>query len=294
MRWFIRLAAVLALTASFAVGAEAREIPRLVDHVNDYSDVLTEQQEAALEASLVQIETYGGNPQVVILTVPSLEGEDLEGFSLRVAREWELGQAEYDNGLLLLVVTAPGDDFQTRFEVGRGLEGAIPDAMTRAIYVEAMRPHFQDEGREDYFAAFTGAVALLDPLIRGESTGRPAIDNAVQLEADAAKRTGILFIGGILAFILGYVHWGASGVVGTGTGLALGLVFGQVWWIILLLAVLGFPAGVIAHFFGRGALENAGSGGYGGGSSSGSFGGGGGGWGGGGGSFGGGGGSFGR
>ena len=91
------LAAALAATA-----LPALEVPYLAGRVNDLADLLAGATEEKLEASLASLEKDTG-AQVAVLTIPSLEGEPLEDYSLRVVETWKLGRGEVDDGVLLLV-----------------------------------------------------------------------------------------------------------------------------------------------------------------------------------------------
>lgn len=309
MKWLSRhfwtLACVVALAACTqavpeasdterepAVQAQLLEVPNLTGRVNDYANVFTPEQETALEASLERIESYEGHPQVVILTVSDIGYETIEDYSLRVARDWGIGQAETNNGLLITAYTDP-EDFRVRFETGYGLEGALPDATLYAIYEQRMRPHFKTAGEEDYMTAFTDGITAIDTIIRGEQTGDVAIDNAEAIAAEEAaaarenaKLMSILIVGSLIAGILGFFHISLSGVAGAGTGAFLVHAMGWTLGAYLLWIPLGILGGFIAHGFFLAKISGGGGGSYiGGGSGSlggGSFGGGGGGFGGGG------------
>lgn len=281
MKWLHRHFWALALATSLlVVGAQAAEVPALRARVNDYANVFTPEQETALEASLERIESYEGNPQVVILTVSDIDGEAIEDYSLRVAREWGIGQAETNNGLLITAYTDP-EDFTVRFETGYGLEGALPDATLFAIYEHKMRPHFRTAGEEDYMTAFTDGVEAIDTIIRGEQTGLAAIDDAPAIAARNSKMSMILIVGGLIAGILGFFHISLSGVGGAGTGAFLVYAMGWGFGALLLAIPLGILGGLIAHMMLLAKLQGGGGGSYIGGGN-GSFGGGGGGFGGGG------------
>lgn len=79
--------------------------------------------------------------QLTVLTIPSLENEALEEYSLKVLRQWGVGKAKEDNGLLMLIVV---NDRLSRIEVGYGLEGILPDGKTGRIQDEYMIPYFKD------------------------------------------------------------------------------------------------------------------------------------------------------
>ncbi|MBI4247729.1 MAG: TPM domain-containing protein, partial [Candidatus Rokubacteria bacterium] len=93
-----------------------------------------------LESLLADRERATG-AQMVIAVFPSLEGESLEDFSVRLAERWRIGQKGLDNGVILLVFV---QDRKLRFEIGYGLEGAVPDAVAGQIIREVLGPHFRD------------------------------------------------------------------------------------------------------------------------------------------------------
>ena len=78
--------------------------------------------------------------QVVVATLPSLEGYEIEDYANRLFRHWQLGQKDKNNGALLLV--AP-QERKVRIEVGYGLEGALTDALSKVIITTAIAPQFQ-------------------------------------------------------------------------------------------------------------------------------------------------------
>jgi uncharacterized protein len=96
------------------------------------------------------------------LTVPSLEDDPIEDFSLRVVEAWQLGAAQRDDGLLLLVAVA---ERRVRIEVGYGLEGEIPDALTARIIRGQIQPAFR---RGDYATGIEEAFRQLMRLAEGE------------------------------------------------------------------------------------------------------------------------------
>lgn len=128
--------------------------------VSDQAGVLAASDRARLESLLAERERATG-AQMLIALFPSLEGENLEDFSIRLAQRWRAGQAGLDNGVILLAFIA---DRRLRLEVGYGLEARIPDAATGRIIRESVAPHFR-EGR--YAAGLEAAVnavyALVEP-----------------------------------------------------------------------------------------------------------------------------------
>ena len=154
----LRLPIRASLFCVFLMCADARglDVPALRGRINDYAHLLDEQQISQLEYSLQRYEAQSTN-QVVLLTVPSLEGEDLEGFSMRVAEAWKIGQKGKDNGVILLVALK---ERAVRIEVGYGLEGALTDAESSQIIRNLIVPAFR---RGDNFG---GIAAGLDAIIK--------------------------------------------------------------------------------------------------------------------------------
>ena len=80
-----------ALLLSVIPLAWSLDVPTLRGRVNDYANVLQSSQAQALETQLAQLERDTGH-QVAVLTIPTLDGEDIEGFSIRVAENWKIGK----------------------------------------------------------------------------------------------------------------------------------------------------------------------------------------------------------
>ena len=112
--------------------ANSIEVPYLTGRVNDYARILSDSTHHSLSEKLREHETRTTN-QVVVLTISSLEGENIEDFANKVFNEWKLGQKERNNGILIVVVTG---ERQMRIEVGYGLEGTIPDILASRIIQE--------------------------------------------------------------------------------------------------------------------------------------------------------------
>jgi uncharacterized protein len=139
----------------------ALEVPPLRGRVNDYASVFTQDQARGLEAQLAQFEQETGH-QVAVLTVPTLEGEDIEGFSIRVAENWKIGKKGFDNGVILVVAVK---DRRLRLEVGYGLEGVLPDAIAKTITSQYIVPHFRSQ---DYAGGIIAGMDAVMKVIRQE------------------------------------------------------------------------------------------------------------------------------
>ncbi|MSR84725.1 MAG: TPM domain-containing protein [Candidatus Latescibacteria bacterium] len=145
------LALVLCL---LPLAAPALEVPPLRARVNDTAALLSPGTAVLLESLLKAHEDSTSN-QVTLLTIPSLEGEGLESFRMRVVEQWQLGQAKKDNGVLLLVAR---DDPEVRIEVGGGLEGLLPDITCGRIIRNEIVPRFRDGDYEGGILRGTGAI----------------------------------------------------------------------------------------------------------------------------------------
>ncbi len=108
-------------------------------HIVDLASVLDTQQHKLLSDLLLDLEQKT-TAQMVILTVNSLDGQDIDTFSLQTAEQWQIGQKGKDNGLLVVIAM---EDRKYRFEVGYGLESVLPDSLVGTIGREALVPFFK-------------------------------------------------------------------------------------------------------------------------------------------------------
>ena len=134
------LCSVLVLMVLSGVAFAAPELPALTAQVVDQAGLLDAGQEAALVSRLQTLETETSN-QMVVVTVPDLQGYDIAEFALELGRQWGIGQESRDNGLVLLV--APTER-KVRFEVGYGLEGFMTDAISSHIIQREILPAFRE------------------------------------------------------------------------------------------------------------------------------------------------------
>ena len=266
----------------------ALEVPPLRGRVNDTAGLLSVATRQQLEDVLVRLEQTDST-QIVVLTIPSLGGEELEEFSIKVVDQWKIGQKGLDNGAMLLIAK---NDRKIRIEVGYGLEGSLTDLMAGRIIRNVIVPQFKagnfDQGVID------GVQAMIK-VVRGEYR---ASDKAPPPRGQKQKDTPGGF-GGLIAFIFFISMLGrlrrplgiaAGGILAPLAG-TLFFNLSPVW--ILLLIPFGLLVGLILSFLGSPLIFGHGhhhhrhtggwwSGGGGGGFSTGGVGGGGGGFGGGG------------
>jgi uncharacterized protein len=282
-RWFGLVAAGAALLFALSAFGDVG-IPPLKARVTDLTATLSASQVQSLESRLRDFERAKGS-QIAVLILPSTQPETIEQYSIRVAESWKVGRVRVDDGAILIVAK---DDRKLRIEVGRGLEGAIPDAIAKRIVSEVIAPHFKSG---DFYGGISAGCDALARLIEGESLppsqprpGGPAIDFQTIVWLFVALVLGDAIFKRVLGRVAGAAVSG--GIVGAIVWFAAG---------VLLFSILGGVIGFLITLFAGSASRRSGwtSGGWpGGGLGGGGFGGGG--WsGGGGGGFSGGGGDFG-
>ncbi|KQT84868.1 hypothetical protein ASG51_02025 [Methylobacterium sp. Leaf465] len=144
-----------------AGGAEPT-FPALTGRVVDGAGLLKPEDRTVLETKLKAYEDKTSD-QVVVATVPSLQGRTVEDYANRLFRAWKLGQAKTDNGALLLV--APNER-KVRIEVGYGLEGALTDALSKVIITTAITPRFKTG---DYAGGINAGVDAVLSILAGDA-----------------------------------------------------------------------------------------------------------------------------
>ena len=128
-------------------------------HVNDWAGLLDDAGRSTMEAQLVQLRQQTG-AEVAVVTLPSLEGGQIDDFAVKLFEKWGLGREGKDDGLLLLVAF---EDRKARIEVGYALEAILPDALAGRILDELLFPAFQ---RGQYAEGLNRAVQRIAGLIQ--------------------------------------------------------------------------------------------------------------------------------
>ena len=249
-----RLAAVLIvlLLALFAQAARADPtFPALTGRVVDDAHVLSPATTADLTTKLANLEAKTGR-QLVVVTLPSLQGYDIEDYGYQLGRAWGIGQKGQNNGALFIVVPS---EHKVRVEVGYGLEPVLTDAMSSLILQEQVLPKFRTGDVDGGVAA--GANALIQQLSLDPATAAANVQKATQ----AAKPHGIPF-GAIFALIVLFLVFSSLFRRHMGGGMG--------WWLPMMIMSSGSRGG---GWGGGGWSGGGGGGGFSGGG--GSFGGGG-------------------
>lgn len=152
---------ILFLLLSFSSWAQLKVPEHGGVWVHDDANVLSAQTKAELEA-ILKYERDSTSNQIAVYTVPSLDGEDIDGYANRVFHEWKLGQEKKDNGVLFLIAI---QDRKMRIEVGYGLEGALTDALSSRINRNEVAPFFR---QGDYDSGVKAGTVAIIKAIKGQ------------------------------------------------------------------------------------------------------------------------------
>jgi uncharacterized protein len=168
----LSLAAILLAVFAGTGGARAQEItfPSLTGRVVDEAGLLDAAKRTEIEAKLAALEEKTTD-QLVVVTVRSLQGRTIEEYGYRLGRAWAIGQKDKNNGALLIV--APNER-KVRIEVGYGLEGVLPDAITSLIIQNVILPRFKVN---DYPGGIANGVDEIIKVASGEGgVSKPPVE----------------------------------------------------------------------------------------------------------------------
>lgn len=213
-----------------AVVQAAPQIPALSGRVVDSANILSLSTEAQLTQQLAAHEASTSN-QLVVLTVPDLQGYAIADFALETARSWQLGQKDINNGVLLLIAR---DERKIRIEVGYGLEGDLTDARSKRIIQKVIRPAFKQGKFNSGVTA--GADAIIGTI---EGTYTPPADKSSGLDTPLLP---LAFIGlfGLASSMQGRVKTQyVNALIGGSFGGLIVAIASQKWYLGVL-AGLGF------------------------------------------------------
>ena len=206
--------------------------------VNDYSGTLTAAQVQALENKLVIFDD-STSTQIAVVIIPSLNGNDIADFNVKLGRAWGVGGKEFSNGVVLLIAK---DDHKLNIATGYGVEGALPDITCKQIIDDIIVPKFKGD---DYYRGIDEGTDAIMQAVKGEYSA-PAEYHSQKKGISVGR---IIFIIFIIILFLAFNRGGGSG--------------GS------FMSRRGFAAWTIGNML----LGGGGSGGSGGGGSSGGFGG---------------------
>ena len=233
-RWFALFAALL---LAFGGAAHALDVPYLSGRVVDNADLLPPAAEQAIATRLEALERETGG-QVVVLTVPTLGGQPVEDYALKVAETWKLGRKGIDDGVLFLIAR---DEHALRLEVGYGLEGKLPDVTAKRIIDELVVPRFR---QGDFAGGVEAAVDAIDKAARG-GEALPPPQRAFGGGEGLAPSVGLgrLILGAL--FFLFITPFAAAALSASGSSAWFLYVFLTLFLTAFPFAIFG-PAGLVA------------------------------------------------
>ena len=170
----------LVLVLSLAPALAEPNFPALTGRVVDDAKLLSTADEQSLIADLEALEKKSSD-QVVVVTLPSLQGYAIEDYGYQLGRHWGIGTKQLSNGVLLIV--APNER-KVRIEVGRGLEPILTDALSKIIVENAILPRFRagdfvggiKDGVRDITLTLTGDAAELEQRAEARRAQDPTTD----------------------------------------------------------------------------------------------------------------------
>lgn len=253
------LSSILLLVCT-VTAVHALEPPPLKGRVNDYARLLAPQTAQTLEQKLAAFERETSN-QIVLLTVPSLQDETIEGFAIKVGDAWKIGQKDKGNGVMLILAQK---ERKIRIEVGTGLQGALPDITAGQIIRNVMAPHLK---AGNFDAGITAGLDAVIAATKGEFKATPADKKALKKKKGSGYGLFIILL--LAGIVLVAAAGSSSRTAGTLTGgvalpVAAGLGLGTVLWKLGILALLGAVAGFLISLLMR-LINASGGGGFGGG-----------------------------
>ncbi len=280
--------ALLALFFAGVPSALAFSLPSTpTGYVNDFAGVLSATTSSALEKELTAFEASTTN-EIAVVIIPSMSGDYVEHYAVKLFEAWQIGKKDKDNGVLLLLSI---EERKMRIEVGYGLEGVLPDALAQRILNNEMTPRLK---AGDYDGAVTAGVQAIEEATRGEyAPSTPGESSSSVLDQFSIGLFVLFWLFGAAQFAAAVFarskSWYDGGIVGMIGGCAFGVfVLTTVWGTLASIAVLGLLGALFDFVVSRGysnakaagtkipwwAGGNVGRGGGGGGGGFGGFGGG--------------------
>ena len=160
----IKYLILILLSILFLPSVNAIVKPTNEFYINDYANILSNETEEYILNKSIQLNNADGT-QIVVVTVPNLEGMTLESYANRLFNQFGIGDKEKNNGLLLLLAL---EERQFRVEVGYGLEGILPDGKTGRFQDQYIIPYLKDnkwdDGVKNGYDAFYKEIVTLNNI----------------------------------------------------------------------------------------------------------------------------------
>lgn len=242
------LLALMVLPATAALAQSTPDFPELSGRVVDNAGMLSPATENRI-AQMLEAHEQGSTEQVVVVTLPDLQGYSIEDYGYQLGRHWGIGQKDEDNGALLIVAKK---ERRIRIEVGYGLEGRLTDAASATIINRIIAPDFKQGQFEQ--GIVNGAAAMVQ-VLGGEPLAAPSRAGGGAREKPDPKLVLVFFM--IIMAVIFFIGGGLGRGGRTGAALLGG-------------ALLGASMGGRGGGFGGGGF-GGGGGGFGGGGASGGW-----------------------
>lgn len=237
------LLALLLLLPTVVWAQSTPEFPALTGRVVDGAEMLSPEAEARL-TQMLQAHEQASTEQVVVVTLPGLQGFPIEDFGYQLGRHWGIGQKGEDNGALLIVAQ---DEQKIRIEAGYGLEGRLTDAESSFIINRIITPAFR---QGDFQAGIVSGAAAMIQVLGGQPL---ALAQGQQRAVQDKPNAGLVGLFFLLMWVVVFFIGGRGGRGGRGGAALLGA------------AMLGGMLGGRGGGFGGGGFGGGGFGGGGGG-----------------------------
>ncbi len=202
---------IFVLLSSLAFALEVPDAP--AGRVTDLTGTLSRNEIGALDQKLAAFEQETTN-QIAVLIIPSLEGDSLEDYSIRLAEKWKIGQKGKNNGVILLIVK---NERKLRIEVGYGLEGALPDAVSGSIIRSEIAPRFRSS---QFYQGVDAGVTAIMAATKGEYKALQKRQRGNKIPTWLVFLLFLLFFGGfsLLSSFGRRRHYHSGGAGGWTTG----------------------------------------------------------------------------
>lgn len=253
----VRRIFILALLVFMPLPLSALDVPQLSGRINDYAHMLSPGTAQQLEQKLAAFES-DQSTQIAVLTVPSLQGDDIDQFTIHVAEQWKLGQKGRDNGVLLVLAQA---EHKVRIEVGMGLQGVLPDITTSHIIRDVMLPYLKTG---NYDQGVTAGIDAVISATKGEFKAFPQGAGKPAHKRTSSPFPVLLLLIAVVVVLLGSFSRKLSGLAGAiGLPLAAFLAFpGMGFTMLLILAGAGLVGGFLLSLLFSGMFGGGGGGGF--------------------------------
>ena len=246
-----RLLTLAMFAAAAAFAQNLQPVPKLTARVTDLTGTLTAEQQSSLDDKLAAFEARKGS-QVAVLVVATTEPEEIEQYSIRVVEQWKLGRRGVDDGALLIVAK---NDRELRIEVGRALEGALPDVTAHRIISETIVPLFR---QGDFYGGINAGLDQMIRVIDGEPLPAPDLGWQGNSARGVSHLLPFLFVAVLFGSVVLRSLFGrglGAAIAGAATGVVVYFV-GQALFIALVAAVIAFLFALISGFSGGGTWSS--------------------------------------